>query len=77
LNENTNQLCEDFIVVKAEEDGVNIIGITRGKDSKFHHTERLDGGEVYIAQFTETTSAMKIKGNATIYCKHGIITAGK
>ena len=77
MNETTNQVSEDFIVVKAEEDGVNIIGITRGKDSKFHHTERLDSGEVYIAQFTEITSAMKIKGKATIYCKHGIVTAGK
>ncbi len=63
----------DFIAVKAEEDGVSIIGLTRGKDTRFHHTEKLDKGEVYIAEFTEMTSAMKIKGKAKIYCKHGII----
>ncbi|MBR5156667.1 MAG: trp RNA-binding attenuation protein MtrB [Clostridia bacterium] len=63
----------DFIAVKAEEDGVCIIGLTRGKDTRFHHTEKLDKGEVYIAEFTEMTSAMKIKGKAKIYTKHGII----
>lgn len=63
----------DFVAVKAEEDGVCIIGLTRGKDTRFHHTEKLDKGEVYIAEFTEMTSAMKIKGKAKIYTKHGII----
>lgn len=63
----------DFIAVRAEEDGVSIIGLTRGKDTRFHHTEKLDKGEVYIAEFTEMTSAMKIKGKATIYCRHGVI----
>ena len=51
--------------------GVNIIGLTRGRDTKFHHTEKLDKGEVYIAQFTEVTSAIKINGAAEIYTKHG------
>ena len=67
----------DFIVVKAEENGVNIIGLTRGKDTRFHHTEKLDKGEVYIAQFTENTSAMKVRGNASIYTKHGVVKAGE
>ena len=53
---------EDYIVIKALENGVNIIGLTRGRDTKFHHTEKLDKGEVYIAQFTEVTSAIKING---------------
>lgn len=66
-------LSNDFVAVKAEEDGVSIIGLTRGKDTRFHHTEKLDKGEVYIAEFTEMTSAMKIKGKAKIYTKHGII----
>lgn len=66
----------DYIVIKALENGVNIIGLTRGKDTKFHHTEKLDAGEVYIAQFTQTTSAIKIKGKALIYSKHGGVTAG-
>ncbi|HHV95450.1 MAG TPA: trp RNA-binding attenuation protein MtrB [Clostridiaceae bacterium] len=66
----------DYVVIKALEDGVNIIGLTRGKDTKFHHTEKLDKGEVLLAQFTETTSAIKLRGKATIYCRHGIIQSG-
>ena len=65
-----------YVVIKALEDGVNIIGLTRGKDTKFHHTEKLDKGEVLLAQFTETTSAIKLRGKATIYCRHGIIQSG-
>lgn len=65
----------DYIVIKALENGVNIIGLTRGKDTKFHHTERLDKGQVYVAQFTEMTSAMKISGNAEVYTKHGMINS--
>lgn len=64
-------MLNDYIVVKALENGVNIIGLTRGRDTKFHHTEKLDEGEVYIAQFTEVTSAIKIKGRAEIFTKHG------
>ncbi len=61
----------DYIAIRALENGVTIIGLTRGKDTKFHHTEKLDAGEVYIAQFTEMTSAIKIKGRAEILTKHG------
>lgn len=68
---------DDYIVIKAEEDGVTIIGLTRGKDTRFHHTEKLDCGEVYIAQFTEMTSAVKIRGKASVYTKHGIVVSGK
>ena len=60
----------DYIAIKALEKGVNIIGLTSGKDTRFHHTEILDAGEVFVAQFTEMTSAMKIKGKAVIYTKH-------
>lgn len=67
----------DFICVKAEENGVNIIGLTRGKDTKFHHTEKLDKGEIMFAQFTEDTSAIKIRGKATILCRHGQIKTGE
>jgi len=73
MEEKFNCSLSDYIVVKAEEDGVSIFGLTRGRDTKFHHTEKLDKGEIYIAEFTETTSAMKIKGKATVYCKHGIV----
>ena len=66
-------VANDYIAVKALENGVNIIGLTRGKDTKFHHTEKLDAGEVYIAQFTEITSAIKIKGKAEIHTKFGML----
>lgn len=63
----------EYVVIKALENGVNIIGLTRGKDTKFHHTEKLDKGEVLLAQFTENTSAIKVRGKAIIYCRHGEI----
>ena len=66
---------DDYIVIKALENGVNIIGLTRGKDTKFHHTEKLDKGEVYVAQFTEITSAIKINGKAEVYTKHGKVVS--
>ena len=66
----------DFIVVKALENGVNLIGMTRGRDTRLLHTEKLDAGEVIIAQFTENTSAMKIRGRAEIYTRHGKVVSG-
>jgi len=72
-----DRLLSDFVVIKAEESGVNVIGITRGRDTKFHHTEKLDKGEVLLAQFTENTSAIKIRGRTTIYCRHGVIQSGE
>jgi len=70
---NENYIGEDYIIVKAHENGVNIIGLTRGKDTRFHHTEKLDRGEVMVLQFTEHTSAIKIRGNAEIFTRYGII----
>ncbi|TVY04562.1 trp RNA-binding attenuation protein MtrB [Cohnella terricola] len=64
---------QDFVVIKAKDAGVQVIGLTRGQDTKFHHTEKLDKGEVLIVQFTDHTSAMKIRGKATIMTKHGTI----
>lgn len=63
----------DYVVIRAKEDGVNVIGLTRGNDTKFHHSEKLDEGEVMIAQFTEHTSAMKIRGKAEIQTAFGIV----
>ena len=63
----------EFIVIKAKEDGVNVIGLTRGSDTRFHHSEKLDCGEVMIAQFTEHTSAIKVRGNAEIHTPFGEI----
>ncbi|MFD1360564.1 trp RNA-binding attenuation protein MtrB [Lentibacillus salinarum] len=62
---------EEFFVIKALEDGVNVIGLTRGADTRFHHSEKLDENEVMIAQFTEHTSAVKIRGKAVIQTSHG------
>ncbi|MFA8437995.1 trp RNA-binding attenuation protein MtrB [Pueribacillus sp. YX66] len=64
---------QDFFVIKAKENGVNVIGLTRGTDTRFHHSEKLDKGEVMIAQFTEHTSAVKVRGKAVIQTSHGII----
>ncbi|GAE34544.1 trp RNA-binding attenuation protein MtrB [Halalkalibacter akibai] len=61
----------EFFVIKAKENGVNVIGLTRGSDTRFHHSEKLDKGEVMIAQFTEHTSAVKIRGKAVIQTSHG------
>jgi transcription attenuation protein (tryptophan RNA-binding attenuator protein) len=63
----------DYFIIKAKENGVNVIGLTRGKDTRFHHSEKLDKGEVMIAQFTEHTSAVKIRGKATILTPFGVI----
>lgn len=63
----------DYIVVKAKEQGVQVIGLTRGQDTRFHHMEKLDKNEVLIAQFTDHTSAIKIRGKATVMTKHGKI----
>lgn len=72
---NNDSIANDYIVIKALENGVTIIGLTRGRDTKFHHTEKLDAGEIYIAQFTEVTSAIKIKGKTEILTKHGRLSS--
>lgn len=71
-----DEIINDYIVVKALEDGVNIMGLTRGSNTRFHHTEKLDRGEVYVAQFTQVTSAIKINGKAEILTKHGTVKSG-
>lgn len=68
---NDSYMGDDYIVVKALENGVTIIGLSRGKDTKFNHTEKLDKGEVMIFQFTEFTSAVKIRGRAEISHRYG------
>ncbi|MFB5189413.1 trp RNA-binding attenuation protein MtrB [Alicyclobacillus fastidiosus] len=63
----------DYFVIRALDNGVQVIGMTRGPETRFHHAEKLDKNEVMIAQFTEHTSAMKIRGKALLYTKHGLI----
>jgi len=67
---------QESIVVKALEEGVTVIGLTRGKETTIHHTEKLDSGEVWISQFTEHVSAVKIRGKAEIFTKYGKIQSG-
>lgn len=71
-----DRVLDDYVCVLALEDGVSIIGMTRGRDTKFHHTEKLDKGEVMLAQFTENTSAIKIRGKAKILTKYGDLLSG-
>ncbi|SDW30798.1 trp RNA-binding attenuation protein MtrB [Paenibacillus sp. CF384] len=63
----------EYIVIKAKSQGVQVIGLTRGQDTKFHHTEKLDKGEILICQFTDHTSAIKIRGKATVLTKYGTV----
>ena len=65
-----------YIVVKALEDGVTIMGLTRGRDTRSHHSERLDKGEVMVAQFTDLTAAIKVRGRAEILTDVGKIESG-
>lgn len=75
MDESIN-VCGEYLIIKALEDGVSVIGMTRGRDTRFHHTEKLDHGEVIIVQFTENTSAVKVKGKAQILTKHGSLMSG-
>ncbi|GEN33702.1 MULTISPECIES: trp RNA-binding attenuation protein MtrB [Aneurinibacillus] len=68
-----NGTSTEFIVIKALENGVNVIGLTRGESTRFHHSEKLDKGEIMIAQFTEHTSAIKVRGKAVIQTSNGTI----
>jgi len=65
--------ANEYVIIKAKQDGVNVIGLTRGSDTRFHHSEKLDKGEVMIAQFTEHTSAIKVRGEALIKTAYGDI----
>ncbi len=68
---------DEYIVIKALASPVQIIGLTRGDYTKPHHTENLDKNEVIVMQFTEKTSAIKIRGKAEIYTKHGVVNSGE
>ncbi|MNR64160.1 Transcription attenuation protein MtrB [compost metagenome] len=63
----------DYVVIKAKDQGVQVIGLTRGQDTRFHHMEQLDRNEVLICQFTDHTSAIKIRGKATVMTKYGTV----
>ena len=64
---------DDYVVIKAKAGGVQVIGLTRGAETRFNHLEKLDKGDVMVCQFTEYTSAIKVRGSALVYTRHGII----
>ncbi|MEO0231240.1 MAG: trp RNA-binding attenuation protein MtrB [candidate division WOR-3 bacterium] len=72
-NEYMNQ--NPYIIVKAKENGVRVMGLTRGKETRVSHTEILSNGEVLIAQITEFTAAYKIVGKAHIWTPYGEVVA--
>lgn len=63
----------DYIVVQALQDGVSVIGLARGRDTRLQHTEHLSAGEILVAEFTDNVSAIKISGQARVLTKHGQI----
>ncbi|MBN2558510.1 MAG: trp RNA-binding attenuation protein MtrB [Clostridia bacterium] len=65
------------MMIKALENGVSIIGLTRGENTKFHHIEKMDKGDVLIVSFTEFTAAIKIKGRAQIISSSGEVISGE
>ncbi|MEF9864077.1 MAG: trp RNA-binding attenuation protein MtrB [Christensenellaceae bacterium] len=75
--ESIDKSLEEYIVIKALESGVNVIGMTRGKDTRLQHTEKLTKGDVLVAQFTDNISAIKISGKAQIMTKHGQVESGE
>ena len=64
----------DYIVIRALENGVNLIGMTRGRDTRLLHTEKLDKGEVAIivrlSQGDGSWASIKV-GDDTGYVKAG------
>ncbi|MBO0704578.1 MAG: trp RNA-binding attenuation protein MtrB [Candidatus Dormibacteraeota bacterium] len=52
------------------------MGLTRGRDTRSHHSERLDAGEVLVAQFTDMTAMIKVRGRADILTDVGKIQSG-
>ena len=76
-NSGENGGAGDYIAIKALESGVTVTGVTRGAENRFLHTEKLEEGEVWIAQFTEHISAMKIRGHAKVLTAYGEIESGK
>ena len=75
MDDNNRVLQGDYIGVKAE-GPVTIFGLTRGKETRLNHTEKLDQGEVMLLQFTDHVAAVKIRGKAKIYTCFGIIACG-
>lgn len=64
-----------YLIIKALEDGVRVMGLTRGLQTRVSHTEILSNGEIIICQLTEYTSAFKIVGKAQVITPYGEIQA--
>lgn len=64
-----------YIIVRAKENGVRVMGLTRGKETRVSHTEILSHGEVLVVQITEHTAAFKVVGKAHVWTPYGEISA--
>lgn len=73
---NLEETANEYFIVKALDGPAQIIGMTRGSQTKPHHTENLDSGEILLLQFTDKTSAVKIRGKVEVYTKYGVIKSG-
>jgi len=56
---------------------VNIIGLTRGKDTKFHHTRNWIRVKFLLPSLPIILSAIKIRGKARILSRHGEVYSGE
>lgn len=77
MSEKTISQDGGYVAIKALSGGVQIVGLTRGDETKSHHIEKLDAGEILLAQFTDRTSAIKVRGDAEIYTVFGKLTTLK
>ena len=66
----------EYVAIKALDNNVQIIGLTRGDGTKPHHTESINKNEVLLVQFTENISAMKIRGKAIVLTTYGQLICG-
>mgnify|MGYP000644639313 CR=1 FL=1 len=63
---------DEYIVVKALENGVNIIGLQAARIQSFIIRRNLIRERIFLAQFTDVTNSNKdLNGAAEIYTKHG------
>ena len=60
----------EYVVIKALEDGVNVLSIISNEGVPVLN-ERLDEGEVFLLQLTEGYLGIRIRGKAEIDTVHG------
>ena len=76
MDKELDKILGDYVVIKAEEDGVALLVLQEAEIRDFI-IQKSWIRVVVIAQFTENTSAIKIRGKAKILCRHGEISSGE